>query len=100
MSPGKSLVTCDHGTIQRWAEARGAKPARVAGTGDGDAGLLRLDFPGYSGGGRLEDISWDEFFEKFEREKLCLVYQETTAEGEKSNFNKIISRESAEAKSA
>jgi hypothetical protein len=42
----------------------------------------------------LEEISWEEFFEKFDREKLALVYQDTTARGQKSNFNKIVSRES------
>jgi anaerobic selenocysteine-containing dehydrogenase len=58
-----------------------------------DTGILRIDFPGYSGSDSLEEISWDEFFEKFDREKLALVYQETTARGQKSNFNKIVSRE-------
>jgi hypothetical protein len=41
----------------------------------------------------LEEISWEESFEKFDREKLALVYQESTARGQKSNFNKIFSRE-------
>jgi hypothetical protein len=62
------------------------------GKGD-DTGILRIDVPGYSGSGSLEQISWEEFFEKFDREKLALVYQETTARGQKSNFNKIVSRE-------
>jgi hypothetical protein len=92
-----SQTTCDHDTIRRWAEARGAKPAQVTGTGNKQAGVLRLDFPGYSGD-RLETISWEKFFEKFDREDLCLIYQEKTAKGEKSNFNKIVSRETAEAK--
>jgi len=46
----------------------------------GEAGLLRIDFPGYSGKGSLEEITWEEFFEKFEEAKLALVYQEETAE--------------------
>jgi hypothetical protein len=58
-----------------------------------DTGILRIDFPGYSGSGSLEEVSWEEFFEKFDREKLALVYQDTTARGQKSNFNKIVSRE-------
>ena len=96
---GSSLSTCDPDTIRRWAEERGAVPTRVTGTGNGgDAGLVRLDFPGYSGD-RLEEIPWDEFFETFRDNDLCLVYQETTAKGETSNFNKIVSRESVEEKS-
>ena len=38
-----------------------------------------------------EHISWDEFFEKSEESKLALVHQEKTADGKKSNFNKLVS---------
>ena len=44
----------------------------------------------------LVAISWDEFFKKFDEQQLALTYQETTAEGKKSNFNKLISRDTAE----
>jgi hypothetical protein len=98
MSEHLSKTTTDHEEIQNWAEARGAKPACVKRTGGkGDVGLLRLDFPGYSGADSLEHISWDEFFEKFDESNLALVYQEKTAEGAQSNFNKLISRETASA---
>lgn len=91
-----SKITTDHDEIRRWAEERGAKPAKVKGTGGGDdAGLIRLNFPGYSGEESLEDISWDEFFRKFDDNNLAFLYQEETAEGERSNFNKLISRETA-----
>jgi hypothetical protein len=93
----QSLITTDHGIIRKWAEARGGKPAHVKSTGKkGDVGILRIDFPGYSGQGSLEEISWDEFFEKFDESELALVYQEETASGERSNFNKLISRNSLE----
>jgi hypothetical protein len=89
-----SQTTTDCKEIKKWAEARGAKPACVKGTGDkGDIGILRLDFPGYTGEDKLQEISWDDWCKKFEQRKLALVYQETTADGQKSNFNKIISRE-------
>jgi hypothetical protein len=92
-----SHTTTDHEEIRRWAQERNAKPACVKGTGGkGDAGLLRLDFPGYSGGDSLEHISWDEFFEKFDEQNLALLYQDQTSGGEKSNFNKLVSRETAE----
>ena len=96
-SKSKSNVTSDHETIRAWAEARGAHPACVRGTGGkGDVGMIRLDFPGYSGEKSLEEISWDEFFEEFDKKDLALVYQETTAGGEKSNFNKLVSRDNVE----
>jgi hypothetical protein len=89
-----SQVTTDHETIRNWAEERGGKPARVKRTGGkDDPGIIRIDFPGYSGDASLEKISWEEFFEKFEENKLALLYQEETAQGERSNFNKLVSRE-------
>lgn len=58
--------------------------------------MIRLDFPGFSGEKSLEHIGWDEWFEKFDEHNLALLYQETTAGGERSNFNKLVSRETAE----
>lgn len=91
-----SRVTTDHDEIRKWAEERGAKPATVKNTtGDDDVGIIRLDFPGYSGEGSLEEISWEQFFEKFEEAELALIIQDATAEGERSNFNKFVSRNKA-----
>ena len=85
----------DHDEIRRWAEERGGQPSCVRGTGGGgDAGVLRIDFPGFSGEDSLQPISWDEFFEKFDERGLALIYQETTR-GQKSNFNKLVSRDDA-----
>jgi hypothetical protein len=94
-----SKTTTDHKEIRRWAEERGGKPACVKGTGGkDDTGMIRLEFPGYSQSRdeSLQEISWDEFFEKFDERELALVYQENTAEGEKSNFNKLVSRQDGE----
>lgn len=89
-----SNTTTDHDTIRKWAEERGGKPAAVSATSsDDDAGIIRIDFPGYSGEGSLEEISWDEWFAAFEENNLALVYQEETADGERSNFNKLVSRD-------
>jgi hypothetical protein len=99
-----SQTTTDHETIRRWAEERGGKPAAVKSThakgarSSRDIGILRIDFPGYSGKESLEEISWEEFFQKFDESDLALVYEEETAEGERSNFNKLVRRETVEAK--
>jgi hypothetical protein len=92
-------VTTDVKEIQRWAEARGGKPVHVKTTGRGkdDLGILRIDFPGYSGGDKLEPVSWDEWGEAFHEKQLALLYQDKTADGERSNFNKLVSRETAQA---
>jgi hypothetical protein len=92
-----SRTTRDHEEIRRWAEERGGKPAHVKNTGSAeDIGILRIDFPGYSGEGSLEPISWEDFFKKFDERGLALVYQEETARGQKSNFNKLVSAETVE----
>ena len=98
MSPSTtSKVTTDHDEIRHWAEARGAKPAAVRRTeSDDDPGIIRLEFPDYSGGDSLEEISWDEWFRKFDGNGLALLYQEHIANGDDSNFNQIIRRETAE----
>jgi hypothetical protein len=88
-----SRTTRDHDEIRRWAEARGAVPAEVKGTErGGEAGIIRFEFPNapHHNDSKLEEISWEDFFEKFDQNNLELVYQEKTAEGEESNFNKLV----------
>ncbi|MEA2553828.1 MAG: hypothetical protein QOJ65_2004 [Fimbriimonadaceae bacterium] len=94
----RTLTDCNE--IRQWAEERDATPSCVLGTGGGeDPGMLRLDFPGYSGEGKLQPIDWEEWCQKFEENDLALIVEDTTANGKKSNFNKIVSRSTAEEKS-
>lgn len=94
LEPGESAKTTDHETIRQWVEERGGKPAAVKSTsGKDDVGLLRIDFPGRGAEDSLDDISWDEFFEKFEEKKLAFLYQEETSKGEVSRFSKFVSRD-------
>lgn len=91
MSSAKT--TTDHDAIRRWAEERGGRPAHVKGTGGkGDPGMLRIDFDYGTRDEGLEPISWEEFFKAFEENELALLYQDETAGGEKSRFNKLVSR--------
>ncbi|HWB47846.1 MAG TPA: hypothetical protein VG651_01955 [Stellaceae bacterium] len=101
MSSSASNTTTDHDTIREWVEQRGGRPAAVRGTerrGD-DVGMLRIAFPDapHAHDDKLEEIGWDEFFAKFDESDLVFLYQERTADGETSNFNKLISRETADA---
>ena len=92
-SKSESATTTDHEEIRKWAEARGGKPSTVAGTGKkNDSGILRIDFPGYSGKDTLEEISWEDFFKKFDESDLQFLYQEKTAAGKESRFNKFVSK--------
>ena len=85
-------TTQDHDEIRKWAEARGGKPAVVSATESKDeTGIIRLMFPKapHHNDGALEEISWDEWFEKFDDSGLELTYQEKTADGKISDFNKL-----------
>jgi hypothetical protein len=94
MASTDSKTTTNHDTIKQWVESRGGFPATVKSTkDDGEPGLLRIDFPGYSGEDSLERIDWDSFFEKFEENDLALLYQEELKSGEESRFCKLVSRE-------
>ena len=90
MSDHDGRTTTDHDTIRAWAEARGGRPARVADTGEA-GGILRIDFREPDEG--LEEIGWDTFFAVFEDRKLAFLYQDETASGGTSRFNKFVSRD-------
>lgn len=93
----ESRTTTDHNEIRHWVEERGGHPARVKETErKGSPGLLRIDYPGYSGAETLEAISWDEFFLGFDENNLAFLYQEKLKDGSKSRFSKLIDRSSVE----
>ena len=89
-----SQKTTDHDEIRRWVEERGGRPATVAGTHDKEeAGILRIDFPGVGDDSKLEEISWEEFFEKFDGENLGFLHQDETGDGSTSRFHKFVNRD-------
>jgi len=91
----RANATTDHQQIRRWVEARNGHPAVVRsteGSGSGNAGLLRIDFD--EAEENLAETSWDEFFETFDANGLAFLYQDNTASGRKSRFNKFVSRDS------
>ena len=64
--------------------------------------MIRIEFPGAPGSrdDKLQEITWEEFFEKFDDGDLALIIQEKTAGGQKSNFNKLVKRERSKTRSA
>lgn len=85
-------VVTDHETIRKWAEAKGGRPAAVDRTHkSGDVGIIRIMFPKapQSEHESLVEISWNDFFEEFEKRELALLYEKD------SQFNKIVGRETA-----
>ena len=88
----ESVTTNDHDEIRKWVEARGGRPASVKGTGsEGEPGILRIEFGDEA---KLDEISWEEFFEKFEESNLSFLYQEQLKGGEESRFFKFVRRSS------
>lgn len=83
---GQSLVTRNHDVIKRWAEDRQARPATVSGTEHGDLlGVLRFIF-GDGGSDRLEEVSWEKWFQTFDERDLVMLFQENLKNGNQSNF--------------
>jgi len=80
-------TTTDHDKIRRWVSERGGFPARVKGT-ERKGGVLRIDYPGFSGEESLEAITWTEFFKGFEGNKLAFLYEDES----ESRFSKLIDR--------
>lgn len=98
---GSAKVTTDHDEIREWVESHGGHPAMVKRTArNGRGGILRIDFPGFSGEGSLEEVSWDDFFQKFEDSQLAFLYQDRTASGRASRFNKLVARESVQGRAS
>jgi hypothetical protein len=88
-----SNVTKNHAEIKRWVEERGGFPAAVKRTeSKNDLGILRIDFPGFSGEDSLERVEWDDWFEAFDEKQLAFLHQDKTADGAVSRFNKLVSR--------
>ena len=88
-------LTTDHEEIRRWAEERDAVPAVVRDPYDDEGGprLLRFHIPGRGAEEELQHISWEEFFDIFDDERLAMVDQEETETGERSFFSEFVSRD-------
>jgi hypothetical protein len=90
--------TTDHEFIRHWVEERHGTPACVRGTGGkNDVGMIRIDFPGFSGGDSLEKIGWDEWFKQFDDNNLAFLYREMRhSDGDLDRFNKLVRRDASE----
>lgn len=84
-----STVTTDHEQIRAWVEARDGRPAHVKRTGrEGDPGILRVDYPGFSGEEALETMGWTDWFAAFDANKLAFLHDDEP----RSRFSKLVAR--------
>lgn len=96
--PGETHYTTNHDVIKKWVEERGGSPSVVKDTeGGSDVGLLRINYPGYSGQESLQDIPWSEFFKEFDKKHLVFMYQDRMENGQVSRFSKMVSQQTAQA---
>ena len=93
MSSAKT--TTNHEEIRKWVEKRGGHPAVVSATENNDraGGLLRIDYdePGGNNDDRLHRITWNEFFDIFDKNGIAFLYD---PDGD-SRFSKFVQKESA-----
>jgi hypothetical protein len=83
--PGAMRLTADHGEIRRWVEQHGGCPALVPAHGGRDRLDVAFD------PADCDPLSWEDFFERFEREGLAFAYvPEPNGEGIRSA--KLVSR--------
>ena len=87
----EAKTTTNHDKIRQWVEDRGGRPSRVKDTGNKNSGILRIDYPGYSGEDSLEEIPWEQFFDIFEKTNLAFLYQDE----DDSRFSKLVNRASS-----
>lgn len=88
-----SYKTHDREKIKQWTKERNGVPAKVAGTDKKGGGILRIHFPQAGNDEQFNEISWNEFFDELEKNKLDVVIQEEKENGELSSFHKFVNRE-------
>jgi hypothetical protein len=100
--PGVRIAaTTDHEQIRRWAARHGAQPATGQATASGPATVdindggagIRFNFPGFA---PLRAITWDEWFNNFERHDLLFVYEEADRDAIASRAYSVWLRRGAE----
>jgi hypothetical protein len=78
-------LTADHAEIRRWVEEHGGYPGLVE-AADGRE-RLAVTFHADS----CRPVSWEEFFERFDRASLAFAYN-PDANGEAADNAKLVSR--------
>lgn len=95
--------TVDNKEIRGWVEAHGGMPVVLKEAveedeeGEESSDMLHISFD--PNDINMEEMEWDEFFERFDNENLALVYDEITPEGTIPDFE-LLDRDRARAEYA
>jgi hypothetical protein len=85
-------VTTNHEEIRQWVEDRGGRPVLLHLSGISSSPSLSIIFSDSPSPTSSEELTWDDFFSKFDEQKLAFLYQDFTSDGAKSKFAKFITQ--------
>ncbi len=85
-------ATTDHEFIRQWVAERNGVPALVRRIGQENQGDIVVNFPDDGSDEPIVDISWADFFQRFEDQDLAFVYQES---GPETRFYRLVDRQTA-----
>lgn len=85
--------TIDNDEIRAWIEERGGVPTTIKGMSEDEedgvesADMLHISFD--PNDPIMEEMDWEEFFERFENENLALVYDPEASDDEAHEFELV-----------
>ncbi|HYC71958.1 MAG TPA: hypothetical protein VEB66_12170 [Opitutaceae bacterium] len=85
--------TIDHRRIRRWAEDRKGRPVAVKYAGTDPAATLRFEFGDRRVDPDVDELTWTDFFERFEDLRLAFVHDRDGPNGARGSFHKFAPRD-------
>jgi hypothetical protein len=82
--------TTDHEFIRSWVAERGGYPAMVRRVGQEGEGSLIINLPDDGSDDPIIDISWSDFFQRFEDQGLTFEYRPDV--GPDDTFHRLVGR--------
>lgn len=90
--PG-SARTVDHRRIRQWADDRKGRPVAVKYAGTDPTATLRFEFGDRRVDPDVDELTWTDFFERFEDLRLAFVHERRGPAGERGEFHKFVPRD-------
>ncbi len=88
----KTKTTIDHDEIRRWVEEHHGRPTTADPPAEGFPGVLQIAFPERGNEAAIDELSWMEFFGKFEDQELAFIYELEPPGQATSHFAKFVPR--------
>lgn len=85
--------TIDHRRIRHWAEDRKGRPVAVKFAGTDPAATLRFEFGDHHPDPDVDELTWADFFERFDDLRLAFVHAREGPTGGQGEYHKFVARE-------